>query len=103
MLMIMITLAGTGCHVPSENAGVLSANEAMTRVSEDVKVGAWVTFVKGQNAQDRAVVEVDSEDAAVYTVHVYEVVEDGGGMSHTATFGWYEVSKKTGAVTRIMP
>jgi hypothetical protein len=72
-------------------------------VSEDPVVAARVTAVKSQSPQNRAVIEVDSEDAAAYTVHAYEIVDEGRGQSHTATFGWYEVSKKTGIVTRTMP
>ena len=102
-LLMVVVAAGTGCHGPSEDTGVFSANEAVARVSENPEVGVWVAVVKGQSPQNQAVIEVDSDDGAVYTVHAYEIVDDGGGQSHTATFGWYEVSKKKGTVTRTMP
>jgi hypothetical protein len=88
VLMIMIAVAGTGSYGRSEDTGAISANDAVARVSEDPAVGAWVTAVKSQSPQNRAVIEVDSEDAAVYTAHAYEIVDDGRGQLHTATFGW---------------
>ncbi|MCI2048296.1 MAG: hypothetical protein LKJ76_01075 [Lachnospiraceae bacterium] len=45
-----------------------------------------------------SVIEVDSETDEVYTVHAYDVVDDGGGDSHTATYNWYDVYKETGTV-----
>ncbi|WP_088227852.1 hypothetical protein [Desulfosporosinus sp. FKB] len=33
-----------------------------------------------------------------YVIHVYEVVNDGGGAAHTATAGWYAVQKNDGKV-----
>jgi hypothetical protein len=96
--MIMIAVAGTGSYGRSEDTGAISANDAVARVSEDPVVGVWVTAVKSQSPQNRAVIKVDSEDAAVHTAHAYEIVDDGRGQLHTATFGWQEVSKKTGTV-----
>ena len=29
-----------------------------------------------------------------YTIHLYEMVDDGGGYSHTATSAWYEVNSQ---------
>jgi hypothetical protein len=99
----MIIVAGTGCRGPIGSAWIATSDQAVIRVSEDTAVAAWIAEVKRQSPQNEAVVEMDSEDASAYTVHVYEIVWDGGNMSHTATFGWYEVSKKTGTVTRTMP
>ena len=56
-----------------------------------------------RQSPNRAVVDIDSEDASTYIVHAYEIVRDGEDMSHTATFGWYEVVSKAGTVTRTMP
>jgi hypothetical protein len=52
-----------------------------------------------QRAGKVAHVECDSEDTNAYHIHVFEVVNEPGGPSHTATMGWYTVDKKTGKVT----
>jgi hypothetical protein len=103
MLALIILFAGTGCRRPSGSAWIATPDQAVIRVSEDAAVAAWIAEVKRQSPQNRAVIDIDSEDALAYIVHVYEIVQDGEDMSHTATFGWYEVSKKAGTVTRTMP
>lgn len=50
-------------------------------------------------AGKRAMLDPSEEDSNTWMVHVYEVVDDGDGMSHTATFGWFKVDKKTGKVS----
>ena len=40
------------------------------------------------------IVVEDGED--VWNAHVFEIVKETDGSSHTATFGWYSVNKKTG-------
>jgi len=47
----------------------------------------------------RAHIDTTEEDPQTWMVHVYEIVDDGDGMSHTATFGWFKVDKKTGRVS----
>jgi len=44
-------------------------------------------------------IDVSPEDDQSYSVHVYEIVDDGDGMSHTATFNWYKVDRSTGKVS----
>lgn len=43
--------------------------------------------------------EVSEDDPNTWMIRVYEIVDDGDGTSHAATFGWYKVDKKTGAVS----
>jgi len=50
-------------------------------------------------AGKRAILDTTEEDAQTWMVHVYEIVDDGNSMSHTATFGWFKVDKKTGKVS----
>ena len=51
----------------------------------------------------RLVTEVDSyptaQDAS-YLIHVYEVVPNGDGSAHSATFGWYRFYPQTGTVQK---
>ena len=46
----------------------------------------------------QATIEVEDGDNE-WNVHVFEIVKEDGGTSHTATFGWYAVNKKTGKIT----
>ncbi|WP_157094464.1 hypothetical protein [Metabacillus litoralis] len=46
-------------------------------------------------------VEIDHEDGNRYVVHVYEVVAHDD-ISHTATYGWYTVTKDSGKIEDMM-
>ncbi|MBO1512912.1 hypothetical protein [Metabacillus bambusae] len=46
-------------------------------------------------------VEVDHEEGNKYVVHVYEIVTHDD-ISHTATYGWYYVSKDSGKIEDMM-
>ena len=38
----------------------------------------------------------DHDEGENYLIHVYDVIDDGNGMQHSATRGWYAVNKTTG-------
>lgn len=44
-------------------------------------------------------VAVDHVEGNNYVIHCYEVVDNGPGDQHTATYNWYYVNKNTGAVS----
>jgi hypothetical protein len=46
-------------------------------------------------------VEIDHEEGNRYVVHVYEIVTHDD-ISHTATYGWYYVSKDSGKIEDMM-
>ena len=46
--------------------------------------------------QKAPIVEIDDTRGDLVTIHLYEIVNDGGGEGHTATYDWYYVSRKTG-------
>ena len=46
-------------------------------------------------------VEIDHEEGNKYVVHVYEIVTHND-ISHTATYGWYYVSKDSGKIEDMM-
>lgn len=50
-----------------------------------------------RRASSKASFEVN-EDADGWSIQVFEIVKNEGEVSHTATFGWYRVVKKTGEV-----
>lgn len=105
LALVVLLLAGiAACRRPPVPAGpVTSRGDAVTLVTALSDVTAWIKLVHTDSPANRTVIEVDSEDATMYTVHAYEVVDDGDGNSHTATFGWYEVAKATGVVRSAMP
>ena len=51
-----------------------------------------------QDAGSTFHIEAEDSDTS-WAVHVFEVVSQGDS-SHTATFGWWEVNKTTGEVTK---
>ena len=92
-----------GCRHPSPPAGpVTSKDDAVARVTALPDVAAWIKLVQTESPANRIVIDVDSEDTTTYTVHAYELVQDELG-GHSATFGWYEVTKATGVVHSVMP
>jgi hypothetical protein len=104
VLLLVLLLAGiTGCHYRSSVSGpVTSRDAAVARVTALPDVVAWIKLVQTRSPANRVVIDVDSEDATVYTVHAYELVQDESG-GHSATFGWYEVTKETGIVRSVTP
>lgn len=40
------------------------------------------------------------DDGEEWIIQVFEIVQNKGEASHTATFGWYRVDKKTGKVIK---
>ena len=46
--------------------------------------------------QKAPIVQIDDVRGDLVTIHLYEIVNDGGGEGHTATYDWYYVSRKTG-------
>ncbi len=63
---------------------------------EITKANAEKIIRQGIGVHDEVNVKVDHEDGDFYIIQVFEVVGEGEG-SHTATWGWYKVNKKTGA------
>jgi hypothetical protein len=80
----------------------LSADEARDLVAALPDVVEWRDNVTA--AGGSAHIDVDSEDAGAYTVHVFEIIADQGDIpGHTATMGWYVVDKNTGDVRNMVP
>lgn len=52
-------------------------------------------YYKNHN-QKAPIVEIEDTRGDLVTIHLYEIVNDGGGEGHTATYDWYYISRKTG-------
>lgn len=75
----------------------ISQKQALSGVRALPEVAEYEAMLK--NAGKKA--EVEAEDGGdEWNVHVFEIVKNDDGSSHTATFGWYSVNKKTGAVEK---
>jgi hypothetical protein len=83
-------------------AAPVSADEAIAKVKALPEVAEWIANVTKAGGSPH--IDMDSEDAVAYTVHVYEVVKEEGDIpSHTATMGWFTVDKGTGEVKQQVP
>ncbi len=91
-----------GIGSASAGGGPVSAAEAEALVRALPAVKQWLG-VLGAAGASRAHIDVEPDGPSKYSVHVYEVVDDGGGASHSATQGWYEVDRRTRRVTSQMP
>lgn len=89
--------------VPTVPTTPSSTSNTSTSTSAVSKAQA-IQLVKDKyklNGSSYLVTDVDHEEDDMYVIHVYEnVVDDAAtGEGHTATYGWYYVNKKTGAIT----
>ena len=80
--------------------GPVTASRALQIVSRRPEVRAYSRRLRARGKT--AHVALDSEDRKAFSIHVFEEVQQGAS-SHTATFGWYEVDRKTGRVRRTTP
>jgi hypothetical protein len=79
---------------------ITTSNLAIQIVSNLPEVKRWEQLFSNPDGTSpktngRPVIALDSETSTIYVVHVYE---DASG--HTATFGWYDVDKNKGTVTK---
>lgn len=57
-------------------------------------------YIKEEAVEIELSYSFDGEDAnGDYRIQVFELVGDGDGQSHTATYGWYLVNPETGEIT----
>jgi hypothetical protein len=75
----------------------IDKEQATQAVATEPEVKKFIDLL--QSKGKKAHIDVEQEDLKSYSAHVYEIVDDGGGAGHTATFGWYKVDRATGKVT----
>lgn len=113
--MIMLSGAIVSSGMPSAFASENSArkarsvkhgmteSEALAIVAARPEVKEFKRGVASGEAKKRGVsahIVLDRQENGEYVVHVFEEVPDGKDESHTATFNWYHVNKRTRAVTK---
>ena len=90
----------TAPETPPAVDGELTEDQAIDRVAARPEVKAWMKQVHDREPNNKTMVRSVGLEMGRYTIHVYEDVNDGNGLGHSATFGWYEVDKKTGEVVK---
>ena len=104
LAVLMICLLAIGYifkpryHLPVRTQAGISQSGAQSIVEKISEVADYELLLKKNNKKASVVVE---DDGDFWRVQVFEVVNDDGS-THTATFGWYSVNKKTGAVKNDM-
>lgn len=75
----------------SEEAGRYSSDDAVRLVKEYLEAeGLYMEMNYLFDGED---------DNGHYRIQVFEVVDNGEGNTHTATYGWYLVDPETGTIT----
>lgn len=96
-ICIVIILMGVAAFLIPNGT---NQKQALALVKNLPEVQEYMALLK-ENGKE-AVFEVEDLDDEDWNVHVFEVVQEEEA-SHTATFGWYQVSKKTGEVKKDTP
>jgi hypothetical protein len=92
--------------VPARPASLkkrITEAQAVKIVGDRAEVKSWKQEVAKAWTKERPVkafIELDRKEKGEYVVHVFEVVPDDPESSHTATFNWYHVNDRTGAVRK---
>lgn len=79
-----------------ELTGGVDEQQALAKVKDLPEVQEYQKMLA--DAGKKATFEVEDQDSE-WAVHVFEIVSDGAN-SHTATFGWFRVDKKTGIIEK---
>lgn len=83
--------------VQPDNKQIVSQEQALSKIRLLSEVVKYEFDLK--KAGKEATYEVEDGEGE-WSVHVFEIVSDGGIEGHTATFGWYGVDKTSGEVRR---
>ena len=94
------TAAAAAGNTAPAAAGELTEDQAIDRVAAFPEVKAWLKEVSQKSPGNKPAFRSEGLQMGRYLIHVYEDVNDGNGQGHAATFGWYEVDKKTGEVVK---
>lgn len=86
----------------SATCNSISADQAIDIAKQLPEVKSYLGrgTIKSSNQISKATIDVDSETAVSYTIHVYsnEQYLNDPEMAHKATFNWYTVDKCTGKI-----
>lgn len=95
-IIILLALDSSGLKTSTSPADVTQISRA--EAEEKVRSLAEVKNYINNLAKAGVVAQINAEDSGEeWNVQVFEIVKQGDS-SHTATFGWYTVNKKTGEI-----
>ena len=92
--------AGNSAPAEPTAEGELTEKQAVERVMALPEVKKWMALVEKRAPKNHTMFKAEGVQMGRYLIHVYEDVDDGNGQGHSATFGWYEVDKKTGEAVK---
>lgn len=75
----------------TDAGGSYSSDDAVRLVEEYLQADGLSTEMNYRYDGD--------DDSGNYRIQVFEVVDNGDGANHTATYGWYLVNPETGEIT----
>lgn len=91
----------------SVNAAIEEEKEMMG-ISKKAYTNEDLVRMAGKHADEvnegyiPSIIEVESEEGDIVTIHLYDVVDDGEGVSHTSTNDWYYIDRTTGKGTNLV-
>lgn len=106
LLAGMLIVSGVcGVDPMTVQAGIHSGNsivshnviaKTQTEYTDEELCKLAADYYYKKHNQKLPIVQIDDVRGDLVTIHLYEIVDDGGGEGHTATYNWYYVSRKTG-------
>lgn len=80
-----------------KNASYVNQTQALFKIKTRPEVVKYEADLR--KAGKKASFETQ-DDGEQWSIQVFEIVKNGDEPSHTATFGWYTVNKKTGKINK---
>lgn len=89
---LVLTMAGCGA---SDNTPSVSHYEPGNGYTDEELISMARDYYLMTNEAGRApsIIEIDSREGDEIVLHLYELVDDGNGQGHTATYEWYSVNR----------
>lgn len=93
VIVVILTIGFIALEKPVPVEGLTSV-EAVEKIKNVPEVRQYIDDLAKAGSRAKFNAEDGGED---WNIQVFEIVNQGG-FSHTATFQWYKVNKKTGEV-----
>ena len=88
-------------NVPASASGAMSLTEqeALNLLIDLPEIADWMQRVQQEAPMNQAQFEVVETTPEEYLIRAYEMVNNPGEPSHTATLGWYNINRQTGEIS----
>ena len=97
VVIVLTVLGNKKSAQPFKNINIVAVNqsEALSKIKMRTEVIKYQADL--EKVGKKANFEIEDEGEK-WLIQVFEIVQNDDSPSHTATFNWYQVDKKTGAV-----